>query len=37
MELTGKDGVEDPIEAEDWVEEHGEVIYPGTFVAKDIA
>jgi len=30
------DGVEDPVEAEDGVEDHGEVVWPGDFVAAHV-
>ena len=37
LQLIGVDGVEDPIEAEDWVEDHGNIVDPGVFVAQDVA
>ncbi len=37
LKLGGKDGVENPIEAEDRVEDHGEVIDPGAFVSENFA
>ena len=30
------DGVENPVEAEDGVEDHGEVVGPGDFVTADV-
>ena len=33
LQLVGVDGVEDPIEAEDGVEDHGDVVDPGVLVA----
>lgn len=30
------DGVEDPVEAEDWVEDHGQVVRPGDFVTANV-
>ena len=37
LQFGGVDGVEDPVESEDGVEEHGEVVDPGAAVAKDVA
>lgn len=37
LEFLGVDRVEDPIEAEYRVDNHGQVIYPRAFVAEDVA
>ena len=37
LEIVGEDGIEDPIETEDWIEDHGEVVDPGPFVAEDVS
>ena len=37
LQLVGVDGVEDPIEAKDGVEYHGNIVDPGVFVAQDVA
>ena len=37
LQLTGVDGIEDPIKSKDWVEYHGNIVDPGVFVAQDIA
>ena len=37
LDVCAVDGVEDPVEAEDGVEDHGDVIYRGTLVAEDFA
>ena len=34
LEFVGVDGIEDPVEAEDGVEDHGKVVDPGAFVAE---
>lgn len=34
LEFAAEDGVEDPIEAEDWIDDHSGVVYPRTFVAQ---
>ena len=36
LQLAGEDGVENPVETEYRVEDHGEVINPGSFVAKNV-
>lgn len=36
LELASVDGVKDPIEAEDGVNDHREIIYPRSFVSKHI-
>lgn len=37
LDFGGEYGVEDPVEPEEGVEDHGEVVDPGAFIAKDIA
>ena len=37
LKLGGEDSVKDPVEAEDRVDSHGEVVDPRVLVAKDIA
>ena len=36
LEVVAVDGVEDPVEAEDGVQEHGGVVDPGAFVAEHV-
>lgn len=37
LQLAGEDGVEYPVETEDRVKDHGEVVHPGSFVAENVA
>ncbi len=37
LEFFGVDDVEDPVEAEDGVEEHGEIVDPCSLVSEDVA
>lgn len=37
LQFAGEDGIEDPIETEYRIEEHGEVVHPRSFVAEDVA
>lgn len=37
LKFSGVDHVEDPVEAEDGVEEHGEIVYPCSLVSEDVA
>lgn len=36
LQFASIDGVENPIEAEDGVENHGKVVYPRAVVAEDV-
>lgn len=36
LEVVAVDCVEDPVEAEDGVEDHGEIVDPWAFVAENI-
>lgn len=36
LQLVGENGIEDPIEPKYGVEDHGEVVHPRAFVAKDV-
>ena len=37
LQLAREDGIEDPIESEYRVEDHGEVVHPRSLVAKNVA
>lgn len=37
LEFFGVDHVEDPVEAQDWVEEHGEIVDPGLLISEHVA
>ena len=37
LQFAGEDGIEDPIETEYGVEDHGCIVHPGSFVAENIA
>lgn len=37
LEVVGEEGIEDPIKTKNRVKDHGEVVDPGSFVAKHFA
>ena len=37
LQVVRVDRVEDPIEAQDWIDDHGGVVVPCRFVAADVA
>lgn len=37
LDFVGVDGVEDPVKAQDWVDEHGEVVPPDVLVCERVS